>query len=119
MADWEALFCLDLLRIAYWPSRLGEGEECWWRVEVKSSVTGVKKADGRLWLIESHGARGSSPTPRAPEFHPKRGNEGEEEGEEEEVGTGPCWGRGRAWQERCGSFSAGAGTKTDDGVEEK
>lgn len=25
MADWEALFCLDLLRIAYWPSRLGEG----------------------------------------------------------------------------------------------
>lgn len=85
---------------------VGGGGECWWHVEVKSSVTGVMKADGGLWLIESHGARGSSPTPRAP----SEGG-GEKEGEEEEVGTGPCWGRGRAWQERCGSFSAGAGTK--------
>lgn len=93
---------------------VGGGGECWWHVEVKSSVTGVMKADGGLWLIESHGARGSSPTPRAP----SEGG-GRRRGRKKRLALGPAGGGGGPGKSAVAVSVQERGQKTDDGVEEK
>lgn len=56
IVDSGALFCLSSEFPISHPGR-GEGVSRLCHVEIRSSVTGVMKSGGQLWLVESHGSR--------------------------------------------------------------